>query len=118
VRWAVVLDGLPRERTDYEMLTLYVDWQTQQPLYVVTKTRQNRILEVGISAQRFSDDTLNYPGWPNGEAASVFDPVAEVFYRVPDDSGWRRESFDARSTPSEDRVRRRFTASEYLERGH
>ena len=59
----------------------------------------------------------NYPGWPDGEQASVFDPVAEVFYRVSDDSGWRRESYDARSTPSEERVRRRFTASDYLERG-
>jgi len=117
VRWAVVIDGLPRERTDYEMLTLYIDWQTQQPLYAVTKTRKGRILEVGISAQRFSDDTLNYPGWPDGELASVFDPVAEVFYRVSDDSGWRRESYDARSTPSDERVRRRFTSSDYLERG-
>jgi len=117
VRWAVVVDGLPRERTEYEMLTLYIDWQTQQPLYAITKTRRNRILEVGIPAHRFSDDTLNYPGWPDGEKASVFDPVAEVFYRVTDDSGWRRESFDARSTPSEERLRRRFTSSDYLERG-
>jgi hypothetical protein len=117
VRWAVVVDGLPRERTDYEMLTLYIDWQTQQPLYVVTKSHHNRILEVGIPVHRFSDDTLNYPGWPDGEVAAVFDPVAEVFYRVSDDSGWRRESYDARSTPSEERLRRRFTASDYLERG-
>jgi len=117
VRWAVVIDGLPREATEYEMLTLYVDWQTQQPLYVVTKTRRGRILEVGIPVHRYSEDTLNYPGWPNGERARVFDPVAEVFYRVSDDSGWRRESYDLHSTPSDPRLRRRFTASDYLERG-
>jgi hypothetical protein len=117
VRWAVVIDGLPRERTEYEMLTLYLDWQTQLPLYVVTKTRRGRILEVGIPAHRYSEDTLNYPGWPNGEPARVFDPVAEVFYRVGDDSGWRRESYDVRSTPADPRLRRRFTSSSYLERG-
>jgi hypothetical protein len=117
VRWAVVVDGLPRERTDYEMLTLYIDWQTQQPLYVVTKTRRGRILEVGIPVHRYSEDTLDYPTWPNGERARVFDPVAEVFYRVSDDSGWRRESYDVHSTPADPRLRRRFTASDYLVRG-
>ena len=117
VRWAVVIDGLPRERTEYEMLTLYVDWQTQQPLYVVTKTRRGRILEVGIPVHRYSEDVAGYPAWPDGEPARVFDPVAEVFYRVSDDSGWRRESYDVRSTPSDPRLRRRFTASDYLERG-
>src|SRR5262245_480759 len=117
VRWAVVVDGLPRERTDYEMLTLYIDWQTQQPLYVITKTRHGRILDVGIPAQRWSEDTLDYPSWPNGEPARVFDPVAEFFYRVADDSGWRRESYDVHSTPADPRIRRRFTAPEYLERG-
>ena len=118
VRFAVVIDGLPRDRMEYEMVTLYVDWQTQQPLYVVTKTRRGRILEVGIPVHRYSEDTLNYPGWPNGEPARVFDPVAEVFYRVSDDSGWRRESYDIHSTPADPRRRRRFTAPGYLERGH
>jgi hypothetical protein len=117
VRWAVVIDGLPREPSEYEMLTLYIDWQTQQPLYVVTKARRGRILEVGIPVHRYSDDTLDYPGWPNGESARVFDPVAEVFYRVGDDSGWRRESYDVHSTPADPRLRRRFTSSDYLERG-
>jgi hypothetical protein len=117
VRWAVVIDGLPREPTEYEMLTLYIDWQTQQPLYVVTKTRRGRILEVGIPVHRFSDDVVDYPAWPNGDRARVFDPVAEVFYRASDDSGWRRESYDVRSTPADPHLRRRFTASDYLERG-
>ena len=34
-----------------------------------------------------------------------------------DDSGWRRESYDVRSTPADPTLRRRFTASDYLERG-
>jgi hypothetical protein len=99
------------------MLTLYIDWQTQQPLYVVTKGHRGRILEVGIPVHRYSEDTLDYPRWPNGESARVFDPVAEVFYRVGDDSGWRRESYDVHSTPADPRLRRRFTSADYLERG-
>jgi hypothetical protein len=118
VRWAVVIEGKARMRNqDFETLTLYVDYQTQQPLYAVTKARHGRILDVGIPVHRFSEDTLNYPGWPNGEKANVFDPVAEVFYRVPDDSGWRRESYDVRSTSPDPRLLRRFTSTDFLVRG-
>jgi len=118
VRWAVVIEGKARTRSEgFETLTLYVDYQTQQPLYAVTKEKRGRILDVGIPVHRFSDDTLNYPGWPDGEKASVFDPVAEVFYRVADDSGWRRESYNVRSMPPEPRMRRRFTSTDFLVRG-
>ncbi len=118
VRWAVVLEGRIRtENHDYETITLYVDYQTQQPLYVITKGSRGRILDVGIPVHRFSGDVVNYPVWPNGEEANVFDPVAEVFYRVTDDSGWRRESYNVRSTPAEPSVRRRFTSTDFLMRG-
>ena len=46
-----------------------------------------------------------------------FDPVAEIFYRVLDDSGWRRESYNVKSIPAEDRLRRRFTSTDFLVRG-
>jgi hypothetical protein len=72
---------------------------------------------VGILVHRYSDDTLNYPTWPHSERASVFDSVAEVFYRVADDSGWRRESYNVRSTPADERQRRRFTSTSFLIRG-
>ena len=118
VRWAVVIEGKLRMRNQaFETLTLYVDYQTQHPLYAVTKGSRGRLLDVGIPVHRFSDDTLNYPGWPSGDRASVFDPVAEVFYRVADDSGWRRESYNVRSTPPEPRLRRRFTSTDFLVRG-
>lgn len=118
VRWAVVLEGRIRaENHEYETLTLYVDYQTRQPLYVITKGSRSRILDVGMPVHRFSGDVVNYPVWPNGEEANVFDPVAEVFYRVTDDSGWRRESYNVRSTPAEPSVRRRFTSTDFLVRG-
>ncbi|NQY92311.1 MAG: DUF1329 domain-containing protein, partial [Deltaproteobacteria bacterium] len=119
VRWAVVLEGLIRMSDQgFRSVVLYVDWQTQQPLYIITKASRGRILEVGIPVHRFSGDVINYPSWPTGERASVFDPVAEVFYRLADDSGWRRESYNVRSTPAEERVRRRFTSTDFLTRGH
>ena len=118
VRWAVVLEGKVRDRgRGFQTLVVYVDWQTGQPLYLITKGNLARIFDVGIAVHRFSDDSLNYPGWAEGERASVFDPVAEVFYRVADDSGWRRESYDTRSTPPEERIRRRFTSTDFLIRG-
>ena len=49
--------------------------------------------------------------------ANVFDPVAEVFYVMADDSGWRRESWDVKSIPTDDRVQRRFTSTDFLMRG-
>ena len=119
VRWAVVLEGrLRMENQGFQSIVIYVDWQTQQPLYVITRASRGRLLDVGIPVHRFSNDVINYPDWPNGERSSVFDPVAEVSYRVVDDSGWRRESYDVRSTPAEERVRRRFTSTDFLVRGH
>ncbi len=118
VRWAVVLEGRIRIRNhDYQTLTLYIDYQTQQPLYAVTKGGRGRLLDVGMPVHRFSGDVMGYPGWPDGERADVFDPVAEIFYRVADDSGWRRESYNVRSTPAEERIRRRFTSTDFLVRG-
>jgi len=117
-RWAVVIEGRARTRNlDVERVVLYVDWQTRQPLYMFTRGAMGRLLEIGIPVHRFSDDTLNYPGWPDGEKASVFDPVAETFYRVVDDSGWLRESYGVRSIPADEEVRRRFTSTDFLVRG-
>jgi hypothetical protein len=118
VRWAVVIEGAPRsDAEDYRSIEIYVDYQTQQPLYVVTRGERGRLLDVGISVHRFSGDIAGYPPWPGGDAADVFDPVAEVFYRVADDSGWRRESFDVHSTPPTGSDVRRLTSTDFLVRG-
>jgi hypothetical protein len=118
VRWAVVIEGRARTRNqDFQRLVIYVDHQTQHPLYLFTKSSRGHNLDVGIAVHRFSGDTLNYPGWPNGERAFVFDPVAEVFYRVVDDTGWRRESYGMSSLPSDERDRRRYTSTDFLVRG-
>ena len=119
IRWAVVIEAKPLNPSDFDYQTVlyYVDWQTQQPLYVVTRGSRGRILDVGTLVHRFSDDVMNYPQWENGDRASVFDPVAEVFYRVADDSGWRRESYDARALPPDSKEIRRLTSTDVLIRG-
>jgi hypothetical protein len=120
VRYAVVIQGAVKEPgRDFDLLTLYIDYQTQQPLYVITKRRQGaRLVEVGILLHRFSGDLRHYPPWPGGAPALVFDPVAAVFLDVADGgSGWRRESYDVRSLPpSEDEVAQ-LTSTGFLTRG-
>jgi hypothetical protein len=117
VRQAVVIEGRARFRESFQTLTLYLDYQTQQPLYLITRAERGRIFDVGIAVHRFSGDMLGYPEFQAGVKANVFDPVAEVFYVMADDSGWRRESWDVKSIPAADEVQRRFTSVDFLTRG-
>jgi hypothetical protein len=120
VRQAVVIQGALRERgREYDLLTLYIDTQTQQPLYVMTARREgNRLLEVGVLVHRYSGDVPGYPPWPDGSEARVFDPVAAVFLDTAEGgSGWRRESYDVESTPPAEHELRRMMSPGYLERG-
>jgi hypothetical protein len=122
VRYAVVLQGMLKERgRDYDVLTLWIDYQTQQPLYAMTRRRGGPGgLEVGILAYRYSGDLTRYPHWPGVEEPRVFDPVAAVFFDQADGgSGWRRESYDVSSVPPKDDELRELTSAGYLERrGH
>ena len=117
VRQAVIIEGLARFQDQFKTITIYLDYQTQQPLYFVTRGDRGRILDVGIAVHRFSGDVAGYPEFMEGVKANVFDPVAEVFYVMADDSGWHRESWDVKSIPTDPKVQRRFTATDYLERG-
>ena len=120
VRFAVVIRGLAKDRdSGVDAITIYVDYQTGVPLYVITRRRNGRLVEVGIPVHRFSGDTFNYPHWSTEELANVFDPVAAVYYNAATGgSGWRRESYDVRSVPVSDADTRRYISSGYLLRGH
>src|SRR5262245_60343388 len=120
VRWAVVLHGEARREVEgVAAVTLWLDWQTQQPLYFMTYKKNGFGVDVGILVHRFSGDTALYPAWPSGEPANVFDPVAASFYFVPGGgSGWRRESYDVRSLPLEPDELRKLTSTDALEHGH
>jgi hypothetical protein len=121
VRYAVVIQGALKERgQDYDLLTWYVDYQTQQPLYVIARRRGGgQLLEVGVLLHRYSGDLPRYPRWPTGGRADVFDPVAAVFHDTADGgSGWRRESYDVTSTPRSEAEIQRLTSPGFLTRGH
>ncbi|MCZ6783505.1 MAG: DUF1329 domain-containing protein [Proteobacteria bacterium] len=120
IRFAVVIEGaLKREGQDVRTLTIYVDYQTQQPLYWITRTGRRRLLDIGVLVHRFSGDMQEYPEWPGGVPANVFEPVAASFYNaLAGGGGWRRESYDAISIPYKQAELRRLTASERLDRGH
>jgi hypothetical protein len=74
-------------------------------------------VDVGILVHRFSGDVAAYPDWPGEEKAYVFDPVLASFHAGGDGSGWRRESYDVKSTPLEASEIRRYLSSDYLTRG-
>jgi len=119
VRWAVVIEGLSRERgRAFDKILIYVDYQTQVPLYIMTKSSDNRLVDVGIPVHRFSGDLFDYPAWPNGEHAYVFDPVAASYYNAAAGrSGWRRESYDVRSIPVEAGDLRKYLSTDSLLKG-
>ena len=120
VRQAVVIGGQARREVEgVAFVVLWIDAQTQQPLYMITKRKNGLLLDVGILVHRFSGDQAGYLTWPGGEPAHVFDPVAAVFYFVPGGgSGWRRESYDVRSLPQDPKALRKMTSTDDLLKGH
>jgi hypothetical protein len=119
LRRAVVLDGVLRRGEEAVAgVTLYVDWQTRQPLYYVSRRKNGLILDIGILVHRFSGDVPAYPAWPSGGPALVFDPVAASFYTVAEGgTGWRRESYDVQSIPVDSAERHRMTSVAELTQG-
>jgi hypothetical protein len=115
-----VLEGRARKEIEgVAGVTLWLDWQTQQPLYFITRRKSGALIDLGTLVHRYSGDAERYPVWPSSEPANVFDPVAAVFYYVPGKgSGWRRESYDVRSLPLEPGDIRKLTSTDDLLKGH
>lgn len=119
VRRAVVIQGALRTRErGYDFLTLYVDRDTQQPLYLMTHTRGRRLIEVGILAHRYSGDRSPEPLLADGSPVRAFEPVAAVFHQARDGgSGWRRESYQLQLTPPGPGEIERLVSRDALARG-
>lgn len=120
VRRAVVVEGIAlRPEASLARVTLYIDYQTQQPLFYVARRKNGLMVDVGILVHRYSGDLPDYPKGADGSRALVFDPVATSFYAIADGgTGWRRESYDVLSVPRDHEDRRRMTSVAELERGH
>ena len=120
IRHAVVIEGVAKrdDEADVGRVTIYMDWQTQQPLYWINRKKNGLILDVGILVHRYSGDVAQYPEWPGGGSALVFDPVAASFLAASEGhSGWRRESYDVRSIPVDDKQVRKMTSTDSLLKG-
>lgn len=100
-------------------LIVYVDYQTAQPLYWITRSKRHRLLDIGILGYRYSNDRNPVPQWPGGITADVFEPVVATFFDAGQGSGgWRRESYDIVSTPFPPEKIFELTTSGKLMRGH
>ncbi|HIG70454.1 MAG TPA: DUF1329 domain-containing protein [Myxococcales bacterium] len=119
VRHALILEGSLRVKNlDVAYVKIFVDYQTLQPLYWITRTSRQRLLDIGAFAYKFSDDLTSAPEWPGGVPASAFIPVAAAFYDAGAGAGgWRRESYDIDTTPPSDALQRSMTTSDGLGRG-
>jgi hypothetical protein len=119
VRYAAVIEGRTRNREQgFDTLIIYVDHQTHLPLYLVTRRSGGLIVDIGIPVHRFSGDVASYPHRPGGDRTLVFDPVAAVYYRAANGgSGWRRESYDVKSTAPSRSDLQEMTTTDTLLRG-
>ncbi|MDP6981059.1 MAG: DUF1329 domain-containing protein [Myxococcota bacterium] len=119
LRRVVLIEGAARKKgRDVASLVVAIDMQTQQPLYWFTRTARGRLLDVGALAYQFSDDLPLAPQWPGGKPASVFLPVAAVFFDAGAGAGgWRRESFELDATPVSKQRRQQMMTSSSLDRG-
>ena len=120
VRQAVVIEGaLRKEDETIKTVTIYVDHDTLQPLYWVSRTSRRRLVEVGILVHRYTGDVAKYPVWSDGSPTYVFEPIAASFLNaLAGRGGWLRESHDLLSTPYTDSERKRMTTNHALGRGH
>ena len=117
VRRAVVIEG-KRRRGDLQAahLKLYVDAQTLQPLYLITRRVNRAIFEVGIFVGRFSADDPSQPRWEGaGETFGVILPVAQSMF-VAGGESWLRESYALRSDPPTPKERADFGSVQGLTR--
>ena len=77
------------------------------------------IVDIGIPVHRFSGNVTGYSKRSGADRALVFDPVAAVYFRAADGgSGWRRESYDVKSTAPSRSALREMTTTDTLLRGH
>ena len=119
VRRAVVIEGMLLQRSEtIRSITVYIDYQTLQPLYWISRAGKNRLVEVGILVHRFSGDQPGDPHWPDNSPSRVFEPVAASFVNaLAGRGGWLRESHSLESLPFSPSAIKRMTTTSALDRG-
>ena len=119
VRHAAVIEGKTRNRErGFDTLIIYVDYQTHLPLSLISRREGGLLVDIGIPVHRFSGDLASDPTRPGVDRALVFDPVAAAYYRAANGgSGWRRESYDVKSTAPSRSDLQGMTTTDTLIRG-
>ena len=120
LRRALVLEGVAgkekRGEGELNRIVQYVDLQTLQPLYYISFDRDGEIIDVGYYVGRWSEDRPDYPAWPDDpeRPVRVIDPAGAAFANLQESGGWRRESWNAVSTPPSDKAVKRMLSIQNL----
>jgi hypothetical protein len=98
---------------------LYLDAQTQLPLYYAAWDARDEQIDVGLHVGRWSEGREGYRPWPDDgkRAVRVIDPVGAAYANILEGGGWRRESWEIVSTPPDDAtVKRQLSVSNLTKR--
>ncbi|MEE8507610.1 MAG: DUF1329 domain-containing protein [Myxococcota bacterium] len=122
LRRALILEGrirAARGAKEVSRMVLYVDLQNLTPLFYMSFDRQDEAIDVGVYVGRWSEERADYPRWPDDpeRPVRVIDSVGAAFANLADIGGWRRETWDAVSTPPDDRTVRRWVSVGNLTKG-
>jgi len=124
LRRAIVLEATyespDEEKESLARMVMHFDLQTLAPLYYQSWDKRGETIDVGLYVGRFSEDREDYPAWPDDDErpVRVIDPVGAAFANVSQRVGWRRESWDATSTPSSSKGERNKISVQGLTKGH
>jgi hypothetical protein len=124
LRRALVLEATytdpDEEESKLARMVMHFDLQTLAPLYYQSWDARSETIDVGMYVGRFSEDRPDYPPWADDpkRPVRVIDPVGAAFANVSERVGWRRESWNATSTPSNAKDERNKTSVQGLTKGH
>lgn len=124
LRRALVLEAKYKspdeEKERLARMVMHFDLQTLAPLYYQSWDKRGETVDVGVFVGRFSEEREDYPRWPDDKArpVRVIDPVGAAFANVSERVGWRRESWNATSTPSSSKDERNKISVQGLTKGH
>ncbi len=105
LRRAIVIEAKYKapeeEKKGVAKIVLHIDLQTLAPLYYQSWDAREEVVDVGIYLGRWSEDRVDYPRWPDDpkRPIRVIDPAGAAFSNVSLQVAWRRESWQATSTP-------------------
>lgn len=124
LRRAIVLEARfekpDEEQESLARMVMHFDLQTLAPLYYQSWDQRGESIDVGMYVGRFSEDRKDYPRWPDDpeRPVRVVDPAGAAFANVSQRVGWRRESWNVTSTPSDAKEERNKISVQGLTKGH